>query len=448
MEQHYSLKELSEKFGISTRTLQRQIKAGVIPAKRIGRKYLVSEKDLQHNFAIDRDTSLQSRIQRFCESKSSEMTTLLQRLVSISSESETDGEERVATFLKEKMEAMGIRSLINGAKESVTVQGSFGYKNKGILFDCPIDTTPAGELAKWTYPPFDGVVRDGKMYGRGTADCKAGIVCMIYAVLALKEYVNEDKVRIELVFDGGEQNGAYCGMKNVLQKGLHVRAGIIGYAGTMQEIAIGARGYHRYKVLAHGRSSHTGSRDHYGINAISNMARLVTQIEKLSFPKSKDKLFPFGSRLTFAQIQGGTAINIVPDSCWAGLDVRVTPEIRRKDVEKILNRVISGIRRRDKNFDVELEYTVGQEGYVLRKDERIATLLSSSVNEITNTTPTFIANGPAHIGNLLYEHGIPVVVFGPKGGHVHSYDEFVEISSLPKTATVYADAAARFFDLV
>ena len=442
-EKLYTLKEAAERLRVSTKTLQREIGAGKIKTTRVGKKYLIAHGDLEGY--LHHLPGLRERIRNFTQIHRQEMVNLLQKLVSISSESETDGEERLAVFLKHKLEELGIRSVIHGQKESVTVQGSFGYADRGFLLDCPLDTTPPGDLKKWTYPPFDGVIHGGKMFGRGTADSKGGMVAMIYAVLALKELIDEHKVRVELVFDGGEQNGAYYGMKETLEKGIHAQAGMIGYAGTFEEIGIGARGYHRYTFNVRGRSAHTGSRYHGGVNAISNMAKFIREMERIQFPRSQNKYFDFGSKLSFAQIQGGRAINMVPDLCTARLDVRTLPELHKRDVDRMLKDVVDRLEKEDKNFEIDHTYDVGQEGYVLQETDLPIQALSESITECLGKRPAIAVNGPAHIGNLLYEHKIPMVVFGPKGGHVHSYDEYVEIDSLPLTAEIYANTILKFF---
>lgn len=442
---NYTIDELYKKLRVSQRTILREIKRGRLKVEKVGRRYIVPEKFLQEY--LNRNISnRKENIRHSLQNKKGEMITLLQKIVSMPSESESSRDEvKLAVFLKNKLESFGIRSLIYKEGEAVAVRGSFGLRDTGLLLDCPLDTTPAGDFAKWTYPPYEGVIKGGKMFGRGTSDCKAGIVAMIYAVLALKEFVDEEEVRVELVFDGGEQTGAYHGMRLTLKKGLPVKSGIIGYAGTGNDLAIGSRGYHRFRVKSLGYSVHTGARYKSGVNAIVNLAGLITEMEHIRFPKSKNKYFDFGSKLTFSSIHGGKAINIVPDDCEALLDVRTVPDLKRRDVEAIINKIIKSTQLRYKGFDVSTEYLLGSEGYVLKEDEYIIKCLRETVKDVSNREPRLIVHGPAHIGNLLHRYDIPVVVWGPTGANFHSYDEYVEVDSIPKTANIYAQTALNFF---
>ena len=96
---------------------------------------------------------------------------------------------------------------------------------------------------------------------------------------------------------------------------------------------------------------------------------------------------------------------------------------------------------------MEYRYDVGQEGYVIKESERVVGVLLTSIKSVLSKTPELIANGPAHIGNLLFGSKIPVVVWGPEGANVHSYDEYVEIDSIPRTAEIYAGAILKYFGL-
>jgi len=445
MDKKYTIAETAKLLRVSGKTVLREIGRGKLNPTKAGRKYLISQKDVD-NYLTPKGSGQSILISDYLSSKKSDVVALLQKLVSMSSVSdEGESERQLALFLNKYFRKKGIRSVLYEDSGTVCVRATYGFAEKGILLDAPLDTTPPGDLNKWTYPPFDGVVKNGSMYGRGTADCKAGMVAMIYTLLALKKYIPEEDVRVEVVFDGGEQTGEYKGMKLALAKGLPVVAGIVGYAGDWQELMIGARGYHRYKFTVHGKSAHTGARYNTGINAISKTVKLVCALEKIDFPESKNKLFKFGNRLTFAQIEGGKAINIVPDTCSTSLDVRIVPEISRQLVDEKIYEVTEKLKKEDKDLNVKVHYLTGQEGYVLDPNEKIVKIAQMVLTEHLKKPVPLVATGPAHIGNLLALHNIPVILWGPKGGNVHGYDEYVEIDSISKTAEMYSKVILEYF---
>lgn len=447
MNNDLTVSEVAKKLKVSSRTIQREIKRGKLTAHKVGRKFLVSDASLQRY--LERDSQqLEAQIQKFLQSKKYEMVDLLQRMVAMQSNADKGkDQEELAKFIKHTLESMGIRCVLYGEGEEVSVHGTFGYAKKAILLNCPIDTADVGDLDRWSYPPFDGVVKNGKMYGRGTADCKAGIVAMIYSVAALKQVVDEHKVRIELVFDGGEQNGRYRGMMETLQRGIDVDAGIIGYAGDQKELAIGARGYHRYTFSVKGKAAHTGARHNMGINAISKMAKFILELEKVDIGKSKHELFWFGSRLTPSIISGGRAINVVPDECILQVDTRIPPDFSKKQIDLKISEIVRKIKKTDPDFFLTFTYDVGNEGYMVKKGEKIITNVLKAIQTTINEKPELIANGQAHVGNLLHKYNIPVIVKGPVGGNVHSYDEYVTIDSIPQTSEIYAKTVLNYFDI-
>lgn len=438
-----SVAQVAEILGVSSRTIQREVNRGRLPATKVGKKFMISKHDLeQYTGKLS-----SSALEQFISQNKQSMVTLLQKLVSIPSQSEDTGNEKqLAVEIHSFLKNSGIRTVIHGRGEEITLRATYGYADTGILLNCPLDTTPVGDPTKWKHPPFDGIIKRGKMYGRGTADSKAGMVCMIYTLLALKRFIPEDLIRVELVFDGGEHSGAYHGMKATVARGLDVACGIIGYASDQKDIQIGARGYHRYALTTKGRASHTGSRTRFGINAIEKMTKIINEALQNPFPTYSDDLFFFGSRFTVAQIRGGHAINIVPDECSAQVDVRTLPKQTKKTVDNYLEQVIQKAQKQDAAIDADFTYLLGEEGYALDKNEKIIGILEKIIKKRYRKKLPLAVSGPSHIGALLYKHGIPVVIWGPKGGNVHNYDEYVTIDSLPQTVVVYFEVIRQYFE--
>ena len=198
MENKYTLDDISKRLKVSTRTLLREIKRGKLKSQRVGRRHLVSEVEIESYLGKGRDEDyLEKTISMFLKDVKVEMISTLQKMVSRPSvASEVGQEAKLANLIKHKFDKWGIRSNVYEEGSEVAVRASYGLADDGILLDSPLDTLPPGDLVKWTYPPFDGVIRKGKMYGRGTADCKAGIVAMMYTILFFRKFFDEEKLRI------------------------------------------------------------------------------------------------------------------------------------------------------------------------------------------------------------------------------------------------------------
>ncbi len=445
MDNTYSIENIAEKLHISKRTVLREIKRGKIQTLRAGRKHLISEKELERYLKQDESYQFDDSLQSFFIEHKSEMVSILQRMVVMSSTSIEHFDTTLAEHIVKILDDWGIRNVLYQEGDGVAVKATFGYKDTGILLNCPLDIVPPGDLSQWSHPPFEGVIEKGKMYGRGTADCKGGIVAMLFTLLFLKKNVNEEDVKVEVVFDGGKQDGTFLGMKQVLAKGLMVNAGIVGYAGDLENIHTGARGYHGFEIVTLGYAVHTGSRFKNGVNAINSMVHLISELSKEKLPVSKDPFFSSGSQLTFTQVSGGNAMNTVPDSCTAKLDVWTTPELSKSDIETLIKNMAKKIREIDPGFNFEMTYIAGHEAYTASAKTPLFQALQIGINEIYGTQPEATASGSAHIGNLLAEYDIPVAVWGPKGENMHSYDEYIEIDSLPMTAQIYVKTILHYF---
>ena len=255
-----------------------------------------------------------------------------QKLVATPSQNFIDSESGVANLVFEKLKGFGFKPEIIGPKERPSVICNIKKENssKTIWLESCLDTVPAGDIAKWEYQPFEAKIVGNKMYGRGTADSKVAIALFCYLAKELYEDKNFN-ASIFLGFDADEQTGNFTGVREVIKQAPKVDVCILGYQG-INEISIGARGWLRLKISTIGKSAHTGSRTNKGANAIHAMGKVINTIASLNLEQKTEPFFEFGSSINFSQINGGVAINIVPDKCEANLDIRLLPSQTKDEI--------------------------------------------------------------------------------------------------------------------
>ena len=152
-----------------------------------------------------------------------EIINFTKKLVRIHSQGGIDSEKEIAKFIFEKLKNFGFSPKIIGPKKhpSVICFLKKPEAKKIIWLESHLDTVPAGDLSKWKYPPFRGVIKGGKMYGRGVADSKIGIA--IFSYLAKDLFRNSEfKGNIFLSFSSDEERGNFTGMKEILKISLFV----------------------------------------------------------------------------------------------------------------------------------------------------------------------------------------------------------------------------------
>jgi succinyl-diaminopimelate desuccinylase len=219
------------------------------------------------------------------------------------------------------------------------------------------DVVPAG--AGWTVDPFGGLLRDGRIYGRGACDMKAGIAAAVYAAEAIRRAGVELDGSIDISATVDEESGGFAGVAWLAQAG-YLTAGntdhvIIPEPLYVDRICIGHRGVYWFQITTHGRIAH-GSMPFHGVNAIEHMGVILDRLRREILPALAERTTampvepPEARRptLNINGVQGGQPVDgiqtpCVADSCRAVLDRRFLIEegfdATRGEIAALLERV-------------------------------------------------------------------------------------------------------------
>jgi succinyl-diaminopimelate desuccinylase len=190
------------------------------------------------------------------------------------------------------------------------------------------DVVPAG--AGWTMDPFGGIVRDGRIYGRGTCDMKAGITAAIYAAEAIRRAGIELVGSVEVSGTVDEESGGFAGMAWLAHHGrvsaTRTDAVIITEPTNTDRIYIGHRGVYWFEVTTRGRIAH-GSMPFLGVNAIEHMGVILDLVRRELKPllASRTTAVPVKpdlarhATLNINGIEGGQPIDGIQTPCVADL---------------------------------------------------------------------------------------------------------------------------------
>jgi acetylornithine deacetylase/succinyl-diaminopimelate desuccinylase family protein len=383
-----------------------------------------------------------------------ELVALTQQMVRIRSENPPGDEKPVAVWLTERLKESGLqveRKAVDPHPERPNVIATWdtGLDGPTLLFNSHMDVVPAGE--GWSFGPFSGEIRDGKLYGRGACDAKGPLAAFVIAMEAVRRAGVPLRGKISLAAVVGEEQDQ-SGTRQLVRDGIKADYAIVGEPTQLVPI-IAHKGEVYYDIVTFGEAAH-GSVPHLGTNAVFKMTPVIEGIRQLGH-RLGQKSHPLCGQPTInlGVIRGGTIPNAVPDRCTIGLDRRMIPGESFEEARAEIEALLAEIEAADPEFQVELK----EQGFWLpmeiSSEEPIVTALRRQTEVVTGREPG-IDGWPAtcDANILVNDAGIPTCIFGPGDlfGQAHKPDESILVDELDKGAQIYAltiwDLLGRFSD--
>ncbi len=355
------------------------------------------------------------------DTRTSEAVEFLKGLVRFPSLSGEEGP--IADFVEAHVQAAGVAT----ERLDDNVYFSLGDGPDGLLLNSHLDVVPASQ--DHPYDPFDPVVKDGCLYGRGSVDAKASGAAMTTALLQLaRAGWTPPGGRVLVALTTCEETGdAYNGLEVLRPHLPPVRAAIVGEP-TQLRPCVAQKGLLILIARAHGRTAHA-ARAHRGENAILMAARDLRRLQDLSF--LDDDPFLGRPTLTVTTIDGGSARNVVPDTCTFTIDARTTPSFPH---EKIIERLSDLL---------ESEITIHSDRIV-----PVSTPLSARiVKACREVLPEVDPFGSPTASDWIFLSDVPTVKLGPGASRFsHTPVEHIAIDEVTRAAGVYQAIIRSYFE--
>ena len=364
-------------------------------------------------------------------------TELLARLVAFDTTSHKSNLALIQ-FVEDYLAQHGIRSDLvpepGGQKASLFATiGPQGVP--GIGLSGHTDVVPVDGQA-WRTDPFHLSERDGRLYGRGTADMKGFLACVLAAVPDFKERAL--KVPIYIVFSYDEEIGCIGVRPMIGEMGKRLprpRLVVVGEP-TLMGVVDAHKGPVRWKVTVEGRPAHS-SMAQLGVNAITYAGRLLGELDRIEQDlregPSDPRFDPPYPTLQVTGIGGGTASNIVPVSCSFGFEVRALPGTD-----------LAGIEQRLANFAglsclPEMHRVAPEARIDIRQTNQVPPFAADPASEVVSLVmalaqqnKTFAVSYATEAG-LFQDAGAPSVVCGPGDiAQAHTANEWVAVEQLER----------------
>jgi acetylornithine deacetylase/succinyl-diaminopimelate desuccinylase-like protein len=357
------------------------------------------------------------------------------------------GNERaLATQVAEEMEAVGFSEValiepIPGRPSAVgRIRGSGG--GRSLILNGHIDIYELSE--DWTRDPFVPAIENGRIYGAGVADEKAGTAGLLAAARLFLDPARRPKgdivfMAVSAHFEGG------LGTRAVLASGIHADAGLTCEPSELR-LANAHRGAAYLTITTRGRQAHTSAK-HLGVNAIETMIPIIQGLERLEIAHEPDAFG--GPLLNIGTIRGGTKHNQVPDRCEISVDIRVPPSVTPEAAKARVEQLIAELRATHPALTASVEfspYWLSGPRYPSRTlpDEPIVGA-ARAARRAAGLPEEELTGLPVWADMcVLNRAGIPTVNIGPGGPPYNWADESVAVDEYLAAVRTYTATIANF----
>ena len=331
-----------------------------------------------------------------------------------------------------------------------------------VVLNGHLDTYPLGDTSGWSVDPLAGVVRDGRLYGRGAADMKGGIAASIVALAALADCAADWHGEVVLTLAGDEESMGTLGTAWLLANVPQARgdAVIIGDAGSPMVLRFGEKGFLWVRVTATGKPAH-GAHVHLGVNALDRLRVALDAVDRLralrpvpppgvaeAIAAAKPISEPLSGAgeadvlgsvtVNLGRVAGGTSPNLVPPTAEASLDIRIPAGLSARMVEEALMSTLAS------HDGVTVEVLRRCDPTVTDPAHKIVQIARQAAEQVLGRAPAVNMRVGGSDARLSRQAGIATVVYGPTPHNMGGVDEYVLIEELGTIAQVHALAAFDF----
>ncbi len=354
---------------------------------------------------------------------------LTRRLIRFDTVNPPGREDACARFVGQQLKAGGFNvsyhAFAPGRTSLIAHSPVTDDEDAPIVLSGHLDTVPLGS-APWRHDPLAADLLDGKIYGRGASDMKAGVAAMVMAAL-----VEGPHVPVTLVISAGEETGCEGARFLAAEQRLpmQARALVIGEPTANQPL-IGHKGALWLELEATGRSAH-GSQPELGDNAIHKAAEAVNRLAHYRFDGFSHPLLGKPS-LNVGTIQGGSNINSVPDRALIGVDIRSVPGLGHNVLRQDLEALCGDLVRFRNLTDMEGFASDPQDPWI----QMVSKLVTPYVEElpVPRAAPYFTDAAPLAAAC----NRPPTILLGPgEPSQAHQTDEYVFTRRIEDALAIY-----------
>ncbi len=311
-----------------------------------------------------------------------------------------------------------------------------GTEGPVLAFAGHTDVVPTGPEKNWTHPPFDAVIKDGYLLGRGAADMKGSLAAFVTACERFVRAHPDHRGSIALLITSDEEGPAQNGTVKVIEA-LEARSEkmdwcLIGEPSSTKEVGDviknGRRGSLHGYLTVHGTQGHVAY-PHLAENAIHAVSPALHTLANEFWDNGNDYFPPTTFQIT--KVEAGTGSNIIPGECVVHFNFRYCTENTAESLEE---RVVATLNRHKLKYD--LQWHLSGRPFLTDKGALVSAT-QNAIRRVTGRETELSTTGGTSDGRFIAPTGAQVVELGPINATIHKVNECVKADDLDTLSQIY-----------
>jgi len=307
---------------------------------------------------------------------------------------------------------------------------------KSLMFVGHTDVVPTGDESLWKFPPFEAIIDDDYLHGRGTADMKSAVAAF---TLAMIDYVKENPKhvgKIALMVTSDEEGAAQNGIKKMMphvEKNHKFDYCVVGEPSSDKQLGdtvrIGRRGSLHANIIIHGKQGHVAYPDKAS-NPVFLSADFIKELSNYQWDNGNEDFPPTSFQISAVKTSTNTA-NIIPADLHIQANFRYSPESSQESLHHQLKELLA-----QHKLDFSLDWQLSGLPFHCKSPE-LKDAINKSIMQITSQKPQFNAAGGTSDGRFIAPYGVEVVELGVRNNTIHQVDEKVLVNDVIELEKVY-----------
>ncbi len=360
----------------------------------------------------------------------------------------TPNDAGAINLLAKNLRSIGFNCKIINFKNIKNLYAKLGKSSPNFCYAGHTDVVPPGNLKNWTTNPFNPIIKNNKLIGRGANDMKSSIACFVAAVSRFKSQNKNFKGSISLLITGDEEGIAVNGTKKVVKylkrKREKINFCIVGEPTNPNKlgemIKIGRRGSLTGRLTVIGLQGHVAY-PHRANNPSNTIIKILKRIKDLKLDRGTKNFQPSNLEVTKINIDNH-ADNVIPGSAEAVFNIRFNDKHSSNSLKRKLNKIFKAVTKANKS-SFKVNYEVSGEAF-LTKPNKTTFMIQNIIKKITGIKPKLSTSGGTSDARFI-KNIAPCLEFGLVGKTMHKVDESVPVSDLKKLTKIYENILVSYF---